>query len=111
MSDSLRRFEVAERLFPLQWRFRSGGAYFRTSVVGAGSRDEIKAEIRRALATNPFLLDLRRSLAGYLWEEGRQDEAVAELWFIRHIAPNAKIEIRVAMPAPAGALPEAPARP
>lgn len=100
MSDSLRRFDVAASLFPLQWRFRAGAAYFRTSVVGAGSREEIKAEIRRALETNPFLLDLRRSLAGYLWEEGRQDEAIAELWFIRRFAPNAKIEIRVAIPKP-----------
>lgn len=93
----LRHADVQEamRWFPLDYRMRLAEAEFYSLTRWKGSRPHAIAAIRRAIATNPYAFDLRRNLAGFLWEAGDKDEALRELTAIKRFVPLADISIMV----------------
>lgn len=86
---------AARQAFPFDFRFRMGEASFYARVRWKGSREAAIAAIEAAMQTDPYAMDLRRNLAGLLYEAGNVDGAVRELMFIKHYMPRRNVPILV----------------
>lgn len=85
----------ARRVFPLDHRFRLGEAAFYSRVRWKGSRPAAIEAIGTALLTDPFAMDLRRNLAGLLYEAGDTDGVAREIAILRHYMPRRDVPIFV----------------
>lgn len=81
--------------FPLDYRFRGGPSYFYAQQRFKGSGPAAIAEMRAALVINPNAFDIRRNLAGFLWEAGDIKGAMAQIERIHNAHPAAELGLTV----------------
>lgn len=60
-----------------------------------GSRPAAIDAHYKALAFNPYALDIRRGLVGLLWEDGQRDEAERQIAAMLAINPGIRFAINV----------------
>lgn len=82
-------------MFPLQYDFRNAEAEFYSEVRWAGSRPLAIDSLRRAIAADPNNAGLRRNLAGFLIEDGKDVEAGEEIDRVRKLVPRGEIALFV----------------
>ena len=82
----------ANRLFPLEYRFRNGLAYAATAaprnVVDVSTAI---SEVKKAIVFNPFAADLHADLMKLYAESGNQAEMQHEFGIVKGLAPNSPI--------------------
>lgn len=91
----VRSAELAAAIFPLDGRNRLAPAHFYSTVRYAGSREIAIKLLRAALVEDPYAIDLRRNLAGFLLEGGDRAGAERELAFVAQFSPRSKIVLWV----------------
>ncbi len=89
MDGALADFHRAAALFPLEQTFRLGPSTFFVYVRPEGKEREMVAELRAALDSNPFALDIRCNLAAMLWQLGETRAAANEFNFVKLLSPMA----------------------
>lgn len=94
-SARVRSAVLAAAVFPLDGRNRLAPAHFYSTVRYAGSREIAIELLRAALVEDPYAIDLRRNLAGFLLEAGDRAGAERELAFVAQFSPRSRIVLWV----------------
>lgn len=94
-TEAVRHLELAQRFFLPDYRFRAGAAYYYASTRWKGSGPDAIASMRHALSLNPWSLDIRRNLAGFLLEQGDEKGALAEIAVINRAHPGLPVAVQV----------------
>jgi Flp pilus assembly protein TadD len=82
-------------VFPLNRDFRMGLSKLYSEVRWKGSRASAIDALQREIAENPNAADLHRNLAGFLFENGNEEEAQREVHIVHRLAPNSNIVLFV----------------
>lgn len=59
------------------------------------SRDTAIGVLKTHLDADPFAVDMRRNLAGYLIEAGKREEAERQIGIVHALSPRSQINLRV----------------
>lgn len=94
-TKAIARLEVARAVFPIDRRFRQGPAVYLSLHRWKGSRPLAIKTLREALATDQYSFDLRRNLAGFLFEDGDTPGAIDEISAIKRYQPGRDIPVIV----------------
>ncbi len=86
---------LAAGVFPLAPRIRMAPAQLYSQVRWKGSREQAIVVLRAALADNPYAVDFRRNLGGFLIENGEDAAAEVELQTVARLSPRSRIMLRV----------------
>lgn len=92
---AMARLHLAAALNPYDYHVRAGPAAYCSEARWKGSGAGCMSALLAELAENPFALDLRRNLAGFLIEAGRIDAAKAEIAFISKFVPGQHLVVPV----------------
>lgn len=99
------RASIVAQVFPFDPRLRAAPAQYYSARRWPGSRDYAIGVLQNYLDGDPFAVDMRRNLAGYLLEAGDKAGAARELGIVQTLSPRSQINLRVNVNPETGGVP------